>query len=76
MLMKPFEVIRMAERPVPKASYAELSGDYNPVHMDKEVTGIINESKGIYKFKTYIKNQTGDMVLDTYAIIKYKKEIL
>lgn len=57
-----------------KASYAELSGDYNPVHMDKEVTGIINESKGIYKFKTYIKNQTGDMVLDTYAIIKYKRK--
>lgn len=115
-------------------SFAELSGDYNPVHMDKEaaqksifkkqiahgilvgslisnilgmqlpgpgaiyleqnfkflkpvffgdkvtayaeVAEIINESKGIYKFKTYIRNQAGDMVLDGYAIIKYKKEAL
>lgn len=111
-------------------SFAELSGDFNPVHVDKaeaeksifkkqiahgmlvgslissvigmklpgpgtiymeqnfsflkpvylgdtvtafvEVEEVINEKKGIYRLKTYVKKQDDSVVIDGYAVVKYQ----
>lgn len=111
-------------------SFAELSGDFNPVHVDKdeaeksifkkqiahgmlvgslissvigmklpgpgtiymeqnftflkpvflgdtvtayvEVDEVINEKKGIYRLKTYVKKQDDSVVIDGFAVVKYQ----
>ena len=39
-----------------------------------EISEILNEKKGIYKLKTQVFNQSENMVIDGYAIVKYMEE--
>lgn len=39
-----------------------------------EVEKIINGEKGIYSLKTYVKNQNDEVVIDGYAVVKYKPQ--
>ena len=50
-----------------------------PVFFDDTITAIVeveellNENKGIYKLKTYEKNQNDEVVTDGYAIVMFKE---
>ena len=50
-----------------------------PVYFGDTITAIVtvaqllNENKGIWKLETQINNQHGQMVVDGYAVVKYKE---